>query len=575
MAEYFEPGKPNIGYSGKDQDKPKGISIGSSEALRELGAVLAGDQGFENTPDAQDREYTAQVLTAGLSARIGSLESKMATGAEYVDNFNRINSSTLGSPNPGSIPVWVQFGSGQPLELIDQAAQINQGGLLPDDGTRWAFCPQAASSSDYSVLAIVHPLSKTGKIAGKARTTLYGRCNAAGTEGVYVDFWGADGNTLPHCEIGRFTRNGNTLTRTQWRANTERSYNFSSTIELRMVGTRYVVIVDGVELIDHTDVSSFPIDGNHRYSMFSCMTWTGFFGAKPQFSAGLTQLAIRGVDLTAIQAATDKAETAQQTAETATTVVGTVQQNLDTAVTTLTNRIEEVANGNGGASAVRASFFQDGVWTKPVGYSRHVVVVIGAASGGGRSNGSVSSYGIGGYAGGRNDFEFFDSDLPATVNCVIGLGGLGATADGQPGAAGGQTDFGSYGSAGGALPTAYGFGQTRKALRGGDGGYTFSNAEIAAKAGSGHGFANGGAGGTGTGGMAGGDGNRPSPNTLAEYGTGGGGGARKSGTGNGGRGGNGAVPGGPGGGGGAFATFGFAGNGGNGGDGAIFITSYK
>lgn len=352
MAEYFEPGKPNIGYSGKDQDKPKGMNIGSSEALRSLGEVLAGDQGFENTPDAMDREYTSQVLTAGLSARIQTLEGKMATGAEYVDNFNRINSATLGSPQPGTVPAWTVFGTGQPLEIIDQAAQIEQGGLLPTAGTRYALCPQAASASDYSVLAIVHPLSKTGKIAGKARTTLYGRCNAAGTEGVYVDFWGVDGNDPAHCDIGRFTRNGNSVNRSPWKS-VDRSYSFSSTIELRMIGTTYLVVIDGVEVLEHVDISNFPVDGNHRYSMFSCMTWTGFFGAKPQFSAGLTQFAIRGVDLTAIQNAQKAAEDAQIAAdnavETAVTeatnaAVGAVPGAVNDAVAPLTELIDSKAN---------------------------------------------------------------------------------------------------------------------------------------------------------------------------------------------------------------------------------------
>ncbi|OZE17050.1 hypothetical protein CH250_00005, partial [Rhodococcus sp. 05-2255-3C] len=156
MPEYFDPKNPDIGYNGRDQDKPTGFQIGNSETLRALGGVLAGDQGFENTPDAQDREYTAQVLTAGLAARVQTLEGRMAAGAEYSDNFNRINASSLGSPNPGVIPVWQQFGDGQSLEIIDQAAQLNQSAPfnLVDDGTRYALCPQAASSPNYSVIAI-------------------------------------------------------------------------------------------------------------------------------------------------------------------------------------------------------------------------------------------------------------------------------------------------------------------------------------------------------------------------------------------------------------------------------------
>jgi hypothetical protein len=323
VPEYFAPNKPDIGYNGRDQDQPTGVQIGNSETLRALGQVLAGDQGFENTPDAQDREYTAQVLTAGLSARVQTLEGRMAAGAEYSDNYNRINATSLGSPNPGVVPVWVQFGDGQPLEIIDQAAQLNQSAPfgLVDDGTQYALCPQAASSPNYSVIAIVHPLSKSGKIATRARTAIYGRCNAAGTEGVYVDFWGG------HCELGRFTRSGNTVTRTQWKANTERSYSFSSTPELRMKDDRYTVVVDGVELIVHDDVSGFPVDGNHKFSMFSCMTWTGFFGATPEFSAGLTGFAIRGSEFTAIETAQADAGAALEAAQGAQDAIGTVVED--------------------------------------------------------------------------------------------------------------------------------------------------------------------------------------------------------------------------------------------------------
>ncbi|WP_206489290.1 hypothetical protein [Rhodococcus sp. KRD162] len=329
MPEYFDPKNPDIGYNGRDQDPPGGVNIGNSEALRALGGVLAGDQGFENTPDAQDREYTAQVLTAGLSARLLTLEGKMAEGAEYSDNFNRDNSSNLGSPNPGAVPAWITFGHGQPLEIIDQAAQLNPSAPfnLVDDGTRFALCPQAASSPNYTVVAIVHPLSKSGKVSTKACTTIYGRCNAAGTEGVYVDFYGG------RCELGRFTRSGNSVNRTQWKSNTELSYNFSSTPELRMKDNRYVVVVSGVELIVHDDVSGFPVDGNHKFSMFSCEAWTGFFGATPEFSAGLTGFAIRGSEFTAIEDAKADAGAALEAAQGAQDAIGTVVEDATAAAT--------------------------------------------------------------------------------------------------------------------------------------------------------------------------------------------------------------------------------------------------
>ncbi|WP_143545086.1 hypothetical protein [Rhodococcus sp. RS1C4] len=265
-------------------------------------------------------------------------------------------------------------------------------------------------------------------------------------------------------------------------------------------------------------------------------------------------------------------------------LTGAVENVVNEEIPRLDNRIDQFSEG--GSSAVRAAFFQDGTWTKPEGYSRHIVKIIGAASGGGRSNGVFdtdpavraggSGEGAGGYAGGCNEFEFFDADLPATVNCVVGMGGLGATSDNQAGAGGGLSSFGPFGSAGGALPNAFGYGAKTRQLRGGTGGFVTAGQDYAARPGTGHDYANGGAAGMpNNSGNPGGPGNRPNPETLAEYGTGGGGGARKGGTGNGGNGGNGANPGGPGGGGGAFNTFGFAGQGGNGAHGAIFITSYK
>ncbi|OZE89986.1 hypothetical protein CH298_13470 [Rhodococcoides fascians] len=247
----------------------------------------------------------------------------------------------------------------------------------------------------------------------------------------------------------------------------------------------------------------------------------------------------------------------------------------------LDNRIDQVDVG-GGASAQRAYFGMDGTWTKPTGFSRHVVEIIGGGGGGGRSNGTqfgANGGGLGGYSGGWNDAEFFDGDLPATVAVALGNGGVGATADNTMGTGGGNSTFGAFLAAGGALSTAHGFGSKTLNIRGGNGGYVVSAGGFTVPyeptAGTGHAFANGGAAGAGTSGAAGGNGNSPSPPTKPYPGTGGGGGARNAGTGNGGRGGNGGNPGAPGGGGGSYNIFGFAGNGGNGAPGACWITSYK
>lgn len=258
-----------------------------------------------------------------------------------------------------------------------------------------------------------------------------------------------------------------------------------------------------------------------------------------------------------------------------------VNQVKNVEVPRLDNRIDEVDTG-GGVSAQRAFFGMDGTWTKPAGFSRHVVEIIGGGGGGGRSNGTqfgANGGGLGGFSGGWNSAEFFDGDLPATVAVTLGNGGVGATADNTMGTGGGNSNFGAFLSAGGALSTAHGFGSKTMNIRGGAGGYVVSaggfTVPYAPTAGTGHSYANGGAAGSGTSGAAGGDGNSPSPSTLAYPGTGGGGGARNAGTGNGGRGGNGGYPGAPGGGGGSYNIFGFAGNGGNGAPGAGWITSYK
>lgn len=243
---------------------------------------------------------------ASLASRMAAVENKIAVGAEYFDNFKRgDNPSSLGSPEPGVIANWVQFGDGEPLGIDDQAAQLARN-AFPDDGVRYARCPFVASSSDYSVLATVHPRG-TPPIP---RTSLYGRCNADMTEGVYVDFFG------DRTVIGRFTRSGLNVTRSQWASTTTRKYSNSSTPELRMAGTRYQVMIDSVVALDHVDTSGYPIDATRRTSGFSQQCWTGIL-AVPQFSAGLASFSVRNNDQTAIQQAQQTASGAASTANTA------------------------------------------------------------------------------------------------------------------------------------------------------------------------------------------------------------------------------------------------------------------
>ncbi|MGN7134547.1 hypothetical protein ACTHQY_14875 [Rhodococcoides corynebacterioides] len=293
-----------------------------------------------------------------LASRVAAIENKIAVGAEYFDNFKRgDNETTLGSPEPGVVANWVQFGDGEPMGVYDQAAQVRRN-ALPDDGTRYARCPFLATSNDYRVAAVVHPRG----CPPNPRTSLYGRCNADMTEGVYVDFFGDKTN------IGRFTRSGLTMNRTQWKT-TSRAYSNSSTPELRMAGTRYQVVIDDVVILDHVDTSSFPVDTAHRTSGFSLSTWTGIL-AVPQFSPGFASFSVRNNDMTAVQQATVKAETAQQTADNA----------VDTAVTEATNAATgAVAGAVSGAiapvknqvEAVQASVitFQEGLPLRPFSHS--------------------------------------------------------------------------------------------------------------------------------------------------------------------------------------------------------------
>jgi len=264
----------------------------------------------------------------------------------------------------------------------------------------------------------------------------------------------------------------------------------------------------------------------------------------------------------------------------------TVNDVADVQIPRLDNRIDDVSSG--GVSAKRSFFGNDGTWVRPEGgpWSRHVVDVIGGASGGGRANvsndGGASGAGSGGYAGGWNSAEFFDSDLPASVNVEIGPGGAGSTVNGALGSAGGQTNFGNIISGGGATGAAHGFGAKTIPLRGGTGGSAWQLGlqlvQVPATAGTGHAYGNGGiAGSPPQSGVPGGNGNAPSPSTIAYPGTAGGGGAREGTVGQpGGNGGNGGYPGAPGGGGGESGPGGNNnGFGGNAAAGACWVTSYK
>lgn len=261
-----------------------------------------------------------------------------------------------------------------------------------------------------------------------------------------------------------------------------------------------------------------------------------------------------------------------------------------------------------------------GTWTKASGARLVKVQVAGGASGGGsgrQGTAAASAGGSGGAGGGYCEFTFLASDLPATVSYTVGAGGAGGAAqasggaDGNPGIAGGASNFGTYlyargggaGIAGASTGTGVNTTGGASQFAGGSGGggaanSSGGNATSSASGGAGSGggggggpsvanFNAGGIGGTfyqflaattgGTGGATAGAAGAAGASPVAGmiFGSGGGGGASGDQTGAtaGGAGGNGGT-GCAGGGGGGSVTGAASGKGGNGGDGAIWITEW-
>ncbi|MFC7053808.1 DUF2793 domain-containing protein [Hansschlegelia quercus] len=121
-------------------------------------------------------------------------------------------------------------------------------------------------------------------------------------------------------------------------------------------------------------------------------------------------------------------------------------------------------------------FAASGVWTKPAWARRVRAILISGGAGGGsgalRAAGAAAGGGSGGATGQAVEVEFSAADLSATVAVTIGAGGTGgaaqtsANADGQPGAPGGDTAFGSYAKAA-PLSSAIGLGGTTSSVSGG------------------------------------------------------------------------------------------------------------
>lgn len=103
-------------------------------------------------------------------------------------------------------------------------------------------------------------------------------------------------------------------------------------------------------------------------------------------------------------------------------------------------------------SVILTEFTSNGTWTKPIGLKRAFVSCVGGGGGGGSGrcdNAGTNRFGGGGGGGGAITFrQFAASDLPSSINVIIGNGGIGGTGvstaatNGNPGTAGGDTSFG-------------------------------------------------------------------------------------------------------------------------------------
>ncbi|QIS18522.1 hypothetical protein [Nocardia terpenica] len=231
-------------------------------------------------------------INSAHGAAIAELETRLATGSAYVDKFNRPNAPVLGND-------WIQGGAGQRLGIIDSAARIDNTGI--STGIRYAICPQQMTDDNHSVAAIVNP---AGVMAG-AMTSLYLRANADLTEFVYLNAY------RDALYIGRGTRSDNNWTFNDWKSVTSRGVRESDTIEFVPSGTTYKVVINRTTILEHTDVSGYPIDSEHRTVGFS--SETKFQGIIPNYSWGLAAFSARS-GLGQLSATHATATAAQETA---------------------------------------------------------------------------------------------------------------------------------------------------------------------------------------------------------------------------------------------------------------------
>lgn len=282
-----------------------------------LGDIVEALTGVEDGDYSDIGSFVALLFgrDSALASRVSKIEGKIAVGAEFFDDFNRGDSgSAIGNG-------FTQGGSGQGMGIHDQAVQLVRD-PLPASGRRYAICPQVTSGDDVTVAAVIHPRGTPPAPA----TSLFCRANATLTEFIFVNLFGGK------CYLGRGTRSGNTWNFSDWKSDLNRSYSNSSTVELKADGTHYQVVIDGVLILDHNDVSGYPVDVSHRHTGFAMETWTAIL-AVPQFSGGLASYAVRSsTELNAVATAQLTAGNAATTATNAQTTAQNAQTAADNAV---------------------------------------------------------------------------------------------------------------------------------------------------------------------------------------------------------------------------------------------------
>lgn len=215
-----------------------------------------------------------------IASRVSAIEGKIATGAEFFDDFNRGDADVLGNG-------WTQGGDGQPLGIRDQAAAIIQGGIIAQAGRRWAKSKQAASGDTFTVSMVTHPVAPSRY----AQTWLMARMNADFTEGLAVRM------VSGKCWISRVSRSSPTSN--SWNlvdvaTNTAKSYSQSATVEFKGEETVLQVIIDSVIVLSATD-TVHAIDASHRENGFAEQTTTQALGTFPEYSGALASYSLKSV----------------------------------------------------------------------------------------------------------------------------------------------------------------------------------------------------------------------------------------------------------------------------------------